>query len=107
MFKNDEDFISAWNCVLDEGSFKLMNLLSVRPNKLCSEIKEEIRVIMVELSKYTNHNQYHSLNQKVTTGAQKYELDLINKKRTKLNRDRNDKFSSQYRTHDPSSQKDP
>lgn len=35
-------------------------------------------------------------NQKITTMAQKNELDLINRNRTELNRDRNDKQNHQY-----------
>lgn len=52
---------------------------------------------MVELNNYVDHDKYFGLNQKITTEAQKNQLDLINKKRTKLNRDMNDKLSPHYR----------
>lgn len=67
---------------------------------MCADINSEISETMCELNKYTDHKQYFSLNQKVTIMSQKTELDLINKKRTKLNRDRNDKCSDQYRPWD-------
>lgn len=96
-FNNDVDFSAAWYSILDECSLKLMHLITTKRSKLCTEVNNEIRETMVSLNDYTDHDLYHSSNHKITTSAQKNEFDLINKKRTKLNRDRSDKQTQQYR----------
>lgn len=43
------------------------------------------------------HKQYPKYNQKITSVAKKCELDLVNKKHTKLNRDLTDELSTSYK----------
>lgn len=88
-FHDDTDFSDAWHNILDECLSKLMNIILIKRSKICTIVNSDIRDIMVDLNNFTDHHLYPHVNQKVTTIAQKHELDLINRKCTTLNRDRN------------------
>lgn len=101
-FNDDKSFFDTWGSITNECSIKLMHLLKNRRKEICDKISIDINLLLLELEDYYQHKNYSTFRQELMTVILKNELDVIQKKKRKFLRDREDKKTGKYRATDRS-----
>lgn len=95
-FSSDLDFSRDWANVIDTCANNLLQLLINKRYALRHIVAEEISEILSELQSYKNHPDFQTFNNRTISESRSYELEIINCKKGKLFRDREDKVKGTY-----------
>lgn len=89
-FKNDNDFVKDWEDYLRSCSIELMRKLTLKRNTMLESLNKSINKLILELGMYKDHTSFAELDHRLTNRITHFERDILNKKSTKLLRDRSD-----------------
>ncbi|XP_056376039.1 uncharacterized protein LOC130369507 [Hyla sarda] len=89
-FKEDTEFYSKWEYALNFCSSTLLQLLSEKRDSVVDHLSDKIDNCIFALSKFQHLPEYTEWQLSHNTKSLKLEKEILQKKLTKLNRDRND-----------------
>ncbi|XP_053575208.1 POC1 centriolar protein homolog B [Bombina bombina] len=87
---NDKDFVNAWNNVLSECSFQLMQLLIQIRTQHLQDIKTEIDTLQLELNKRSTDPDFSKFDTILQTSLAKGKQVIMENKHVKFIRDKTD-----------------
>lgn len=92
------EFIEKWNTVLTEASFKLMEVIIQSEQQKLTQIQGQIQDLDEQLNKLEHDSSYEATLSRITNNLDKLEAKVVEIKKSKLQRDRQDYQSNNVYT---------